>query len=119
MDRPRAARSPAAPRVAVTSPPAPGFDRALATVLGLAFVLRLAAVLWLSDTIPYTDYFYYHEAGRMQAEDWRFFFRHETVTRYGKLNWWPPGYPMFLGAIYGFAGPQFRIAVFVQVLLGT
>ena len=93
--------------------------RALAVVLGVAFLARLGAVLWLADTIPYTDYFYYHEAGRLQAEDWRFFFRPETVTRYGKLNWWPPGYPMFLAAIYSLVGPDFRVAVFVQVVLGT
>lgn len=94
-------------------------DRGLWTVLGAALVLRLAAVVWLRDTIPYSDYFYYHEAGRMQADDPGFYFRHETVTRYGKLNWWPPGYPMFLGAVYAIAGADFRAAVFLQVLLGV
>jgi hypothetical protein len=81
--------------------------------------VRTAAVLWLGDTIPYSDYFYYHEAGRMQAADWGFLFRHETVLKFAKLNWWPPGYPLFLAVLYSLAGPQFRVAVFVQVFLGV
>ena len=88
-------------------------------VLFLALVLRLAVVLWLSDTVPYTDYFYYHEAGRMQAEDWTFFLKRDTVEKFAKLNWWPPGYPVFLSAIYRLVGPDFRVAIFVQVLMGT
>lgn len=91
----------------------------LALVLATALAVRLAAVLWLAETIPYSDYFYYHEAGRLQALDWRFLLRHDTVVHYGKLNWWPPGYPLFLAAIYALFGPQFRVAVFVQVILGT
>jgi 4-amino-4-deoxy-L-arabinose transferase-like glycosyltransferase len=93
-------------------------DHGLIAVLGVAFALRLAAVLWLSDTIPYSDYFYYHEAGRLAAHDPGFFFRHDTIERYGKLNWWPPGYPMFLAGLYALVGPQFRTAVALQVLLG-
>lgn len=88
-------------------------------LIGAALGTRLAAVLWLGDTIPYSDYFYYHEAGRMQAADPGFFFRHENVLRYGKLNWWPPGYPMFLGLVYAVAGSSFRAAVFLHVLLGV
>lgn len=98
--------------------PAFSRDRAFWIVLGTALLLRLAVVVWLRDTIPYSDYFYYHEAGRMQAADPGFFFQHDTVVRYAKLSWWPPGYPMFLGAVYALAGPNFRLAVFLQVLLG-
>ena len=54
-------------------------DRALWAVLLAAALVRTGAVLWLGDTIPYSDYFYYHEAGRMQAADWGFLFRHDTV----------------------------------------
>ena len=99
-----ALRHPAAPFVAL---------------LLLALALRLTAVLWLSDTIPYSDYFYYHDAGRMVAQDWGFLFHRETVQKYGKLNWWPPGYPVFLGVLYSIFGVKFRAAVFAQVLMGT
>ena len=85
LSRPRLLQHPTAP---------------LAAVVLLALALRLAAVLWLSDTIPYSDYFYYHEAGRLQAKDWTFLLQRSTVQNYGKLNWWPPGYPVFLAAIY-------------------
>jgi hypothetical protein len=91
----------------------------LPAILGLAFGLRLAAVLWLSDTVPYSDYYYYHEAARQSAHDWRFFFEPASVEQFGKLGWWPPGYPMFVGAIYTVLGDSHRNAVFVQVLLGT
>jgi 4-amino-4-deoxy-L-arabinose transferase-like glycosyltransferase len=94
-------------------------DPALAAILALAALLRLAAVLWLADTIPYTDYFYYHEAGRMQAADWSFFFRRGALDAYAKLNWWPPGYPLFLAMLYTLCGPSFRVAVGLQVVLGT
>jgi 4-amino-4-deoxy-L-arabinose transferase-like glycosyltransferase len=93
--------------------------RALVGVLLLGFAVRLAFVLWCDETIPYTDYFYYHEAGRLQAADWTFLLQRDTVERFGKLNWWPPGYPVFLAALYTLAGPDFRLAVLVQVLLGT
>ena len=56
-------------------------DRALLAILGLALVLRIAAVAWLADTVPYSDYFYYHEAGRLAAGDPGFFFRADTVER--------------------------------------
>lgn len=91
----------------------------LVWVLLIAFALRLVVVIVWHDTVPYSDYFYYHEAGRLQAGDAQFFFRAENVTRYAKLAWWPPGYPWFLGAIYAIAGPNSRAAVAVQVLLGT
>ena len=94
-------------------------DRALWAALLAAALVRAAAVLWLGDTIPYSDYFYYHEAGRMQAADWGFLFRHETVLKFAKLNWWPPGYPLFLAALYSLAGVHFRVAVFAQVVLGV
>ena len=91
----------------------------LAAILGLAFGLRLAAVLWLRDTTPYSDYFYYHEAGRLTAQDWGFWFDAASVGRLAKLSWWPPGYAMFLGAVYEICGPNPRAAALVQVGLGT
>ena len=91
----------------------------LAAIVGLAFSLRLAAVLWLRDTTPYSDYFYYHEAGRLTAQDWGFWFDAASVRRLAKLSWWPPGYPMFLGAVYEIFGPNPRAAALVQVGLGT
>src|SRR5215470_11190573 len=106
MDRPPARR-------------AERFDRGLWCVLGLALCLRLAAIVWLSDTIPYSDSFYYHEAGRLAGRDPGFFFRHDSIERYPELDRWPPGYPMFLAGLYAFVGPQFRFALFVQALLGT
>jgi len=91
----------------------------LAAILGLAFALRLAAVLWLRDTTPYSDYFYYHEAGRLTAHDWGLWLDAARVQRLAKLSWWPPGYPMFLGAVYVVCGPNPRAAAFAQVGLGT
>ena len=91
----------------------------LVWVLLIAFTLRLAVAIVWHDTVPYSDYFYYHEAGRLQAADAQFFFRAENVARFAKLAWWPPGYPWFLGAVYAIAGPSARAAVAVQVVLGT
>jgi hypothetical protein len=93
--------------------------RATWVVLAVAAALRAAVVAWLGDTVPYSDYFYYHEAGRMQAADWRFLFRHETVVQYAKLNWWPPGYPLFLAGLYALFGPDPRVAAWTQVGLGV
>jgi hypothetical protein len=39
-------------------------DRSLVAVLLLALVLRLATVLWLSDTVPFSDGRYYHLAAQ-------------------------------------------------------
>ncbi|MFQ5599560.1 MAG: ArnT family glycosyltransferase [Candidatus Krumholzibacteriia bacterium] len=94
-------------------------DGRLAGVLLLALGLRLTAVLWLSDTYPYSDYFYYHEAGRLTAQDWSLWFDGERILKLAKLSWWPPGYPMFLGSVYDLFGVHHRAAVFIQVLLGT
>ncbi len=87
--------------------------------MGLAFVLRLAAVLWLSDTVPYSDYQYYHMAGEKIASDWGFLFDSSQVETYGKFGWWPPLYPVFIGALYDLFSVEHRIVVFVQILLGT
>ena len=94
-------------------------DGAFVAILALAAGLRLAAVLWLADTVPYTDYFCYHEAARMQAADWSFYFRRGALASFGELHWWPPGYPFFLAAMYSVFGPSFRLAAGAQVLLGT
>ncbi|UCE02632.1 MAG: glycosyltransferase family 39 protein [Candidatus Latescibacterota bacterium] len=91
----------------------------LGLVLLLAFVLRLGAVVWLPHTVPYSDYLYYHEAGRLTAEDWGLWLDAERIRELTKLSWWPPGYPFFLGLVYEIAGPDHRAVVFLQVLIGT
>jgi 4-amino-4-deoxy-L-arabinose transferase-like glycosyltransferase len=91
----------------------------LALVLVVAFALRLGAVLWLPDNVPYSDYLYYHEAGRLTAEDWGLWLDAERIQQLAKLSWWPPGYPFFLGLVYEIAGPDHRAVVFLQVLMGT
>jgi 4-amino-4-deoxy-L-arabinose transferase-like glycosyltransferase len=91
----------------------------IVAVLSLALGVRLAAVLWLSDTYPYSDYFYYHQAGLLSAEDWGLWLDSERILRLAKLSWWPPGYPMFLGMVYEVFGPDHRAAVFAHVILGT
>ena len=85
----------------------------------MAFALRLAAVLWLSDTTPYSDFYYYNEAAKHAAQDVGFFFDRTAAERFAKLGWWPPGYPMFLSGIYAVLGPNHRLAAMVQVFLGT
>lgn len=88
-------------------------------VVTIAFLLRCAVAVGWRDTVPYSDYFYYHEAGRLQAEDPGFYLSRDNFVRYAKLAWWPPGYVFFLGAVYAIAGPEPRVAVMIQVLLGT
>ena len=63
------------------------FPRALLGVLLLAFGLRLAAVLWLSETVPFSDYRYYHMAAEKIVEDWGFFFDSSQVEYYGRFGW--------------------------------
>jgi len=65
--------------------------------------LRLATVLWLSDTVPYSDYAYYDMAGAKIASDWSFFFDASQVEYYGRFGWWPPLYPFFVGGLYSFS----------------
>ena len=91
----------------------------LAIILGVAFFARLAAVLWLSDTVPYSDFVLYHAAGQEIAHDLWFLFRHDSLAAVALSSWWPPVYPVFLGVVYGLLGVDHRIAVFVQVILGT
>ncbi len=88
-------------------------------IVALALVLRLAAVGWLSDTVPYSDAAYYHLAAQKMAADWKFAFDRSQVESYGKLGWWPPLYPAFLSVIYRLVGVDHRAAVFVQALLGA
>jgi 4-amino-4-deoxy-L-arabinose transferase-like glycosyltransferase len=92
---------------------------ALIAVLLLAFTLRLAAVVWLTDTVPHSDFRYYHLAGEKIASDCGFFFDSTQVEYYGKFGWWPPVYPFLLGATYALFGVDHRIVVFAQVALGT
>jgi 4-amino-4-deoxy-L-arabinose transferase-like glycosyltransferase len=82
-------------------------------------VLRLAAVLWLSDTVPHSDAAYYHLAAQKMAADWKFPFDRAQVEYYGKLGWWPPLYPASISLVYRAVGVSHRAVVFVQVLLGT
>ncbi|UCE02629.1 MAG: glycosyltransferase family 39 protein [Candidatus Latescibacterota bacterium] len=91
----------------------------LIAILLLALTLRLAAVLWLSDTVPHSDFRYYHLAGEKIASDWGFFFDSTQVEYYGKFGWWPPVYPFVLGAVYSLFGVDHRVVVFAQVALGT
>lgn len=91
----------------------------IAPILLLAFAVRLAAVLWLADTVPYSDAAYYDLAACKIVEDWTFPFDRAQVEYYGKLGWWPPLYPFFLAAVYTVFGAGHRAAVLVQVLLGT
>ncbi|MFQ5599563.1 MAG: ArnT family glycosyltransferase [Candidatus Krumholzibacteriia bacterium] len=91
----------------------------LLAVLLLAFGLRLAAVLWLSDTVPFSDYLYYHMAGEKISEDWSFFFDSSQVEYYGKFGWWPPVYPFAVGTLYTLFGVNHRPVVFLQVAVGT
>jgi Flp pilus assembly protein TadD len=91
----------------------------LAGVLALAFALRLAAVLWLSDTVPFSDGAYYHLAAQKMAADWKFPFERSQVEYYGKLGWWPPLYPAFLSLLYRLLGTHPRVVSYAQVVLGT
>jgi hypothetical protein len=96
-----------------------GFSLPLAGVLLAAFGLRLAAVLWLSDTVPHSDFAYYHLAAQKIVESWGFFFDRSQVEGYGKFGWWPPGYPFFVAVLYRLFGVNHRVIAFAQVLLGT
>lgn len=95
------------------------WNRGLALVVGVAFACRLTAVLWLRDTVPFTDFLLYHVAAQQIAYDALFPFRQASLEIIPQFNWWPPVYPWFLGSIYGFLGVDHRLAVFAQVLLGT
>ncbi|MFQ5599562.1 MAG: ArnT family glycosyltransferase [Candidatus Krumholzibacteriia bacterium] len=88
-------------------------------LVGVALATRLSVVLWLSDTVPYSDFALYHVAGTQIALDPGFLFDRSVVRTFLPLNWWPPGYPLFLGLVYTLQGPDHRAAIFVQVLLGT
>ncbi len=93
--------------------------RTLVTILALAFALRLATVLWLADTVPYSDYAYYQLAGEKIASEWGFFFDASQVEYYAKFGWWPPVYPFFIGALYSLFGVEHRVVAFLQILIGT
>ena len=90
----------------------------LALVL-VALALRAGVALWLSDTVPYTDFALYHVAGAEIARDPGFLFDADAGRALPQIHWWPPGYPVFLGAIYSLFGANHRAAVWVHVALGT
>jgi tetratricopeptide (TPR) repeat protein len=94
-------------------------DRVLLVILAAALAVRLGVVLWLSDTVPYSDAAYYHLAAQKMAADWHFAFDRSQVEYFGKLGWWPPLYPASLSLLYRLVGDSARAAVFVQALLGT
>lgn len=117
MNRRPASRSAPDPRARPERPPTG--RRTLAIILVVGAALRLAAVLWLADTVPYTDYAYYDMAGAQIASDWGFFFDRSQVEYYGKFGWWPPLYPFFVGGLYSLFGANHRLVVFTQVFLGV
>jgi 4-amino-4-deoxy-L-arabinose transferase-like glycosyltransferase len=88
-------------------------------LIASALAVRLGAVLWLSDTVPYTDFVLYHAAGAEIAADPGFLFDRALVRSFPQINWWPPGYPIFLSLIYSITGVDHRAAVLVQALLGV
>jgi 4-amino-4-deoxy-L-arabinose transferase-like glycosyltransferase len=88
-------------------------------ILALGFGLRLATVMWLPDTAPFSDYEHYHFAAERILENWAFYFDRTQYAPYVKLDWWPPLYPHFLAGVYSLFGPSPRAAAFLQVLLGT
>jgi hypothetical protein len=102
-----------------STPTDSGIPRALAGILLVAFGLRLAAVLWLSETVPFSDYRYYQMAAEKIVEDWSFFFDSSQVEYYARFGWWPPLYPFTLASLYSLFGPNHRLVVFTQVALGT
>lgn len=102
-----------------STPAIASVPRALAGILLLAFGLRLATVLWLSETVPFSDYRYYQAAAEKIVEDWGFFFDSTKVHYYARFGWWPPLYPFTLASLYSVLGPNHRIVVFAQVFLGT
>ncbi len=99
--------------------PARGKLTPLLAILSLAFAVRLAAVLWLNETVPYSDFLYYHLAAEKIVENWGFFFDASQAQYYGKFGWWPPLYPFSIASLYAVLGVDHRVVVFAQVLLGT
>ena len=87
-------------------------------VVAVAVATRLAAVLWLHETVPYSDFVLYHGAGIEIARDPGFLVSRTAAVRFPQIDLWPPGYPLFLAGVYTLNGPSYRAAIFVQVLLG-
>ena len=93
--------------------------RYAALVVLVALATRLVVVLWLHETVPYSDFVIYHAAGVETARDPGFLFDRAAATRLPQINLWPPGYPLFLAGVYALSGPNHRHAVFAQILLGV
>ena len=104
---------------------APRIDRTrrsaafLVALLVSSFALRAGVVAWLSDTVPYSDFAWYHVAGTEVARDPGFLLDSNVGHQLPQLNWWPPGYPIFLGGVYAVFGAHHRAAVWIHVLLGV
>ncbi len=78
----------------------------------VAFLPRLAWVL-LVRAVPVSDYLFYH----LRAID---LVQGRGYAWYGHPTaFWPPGYPLFLAALYRIAGPSVSLARFANVLLWT
>ncbi len=94
-------------------------ERWFVAIVGVAIVVRVAVVVWLADTVPFSDGAYYELAARKLLANWRFFFDRSEVEYFGKLGWWPPLYPAFISFIYRIAGANHRVIPWAQVLLGA
>ncbi len=94
-------------------------EKWLLIIVGVAIAARAAVVVWLADTVPYSDGAYYELAARKLLANWQFFFDRSQVESYGKLGWWPPLYPAFISFVYRLAGVNHRVIPWAQVLLGA
>ena len=94
---------------------------ALAAIVALGLGLRLAWIFY-SDFGPSTldDAGYYEFIGRSLAAGAGF-----TSPTGATTTYWPPGYPLFLGAVYKlwpghlFGGPDVNVALVANALLGS
>jgi len=94
-------------------------ERWLVAIVSVAILVRVAVVVWLADTVPFSDGAYYELAARKLLANWHFFFDRPEVEYYGKLGWWPPLYPAFISLVYRIAGANHRVIPWAQVLLGA
>lgn len=81
------------------------------SILMLALVVRLTAVLLIHNA-QYSDSVWYDNAATRLA----------TIHEYGvsgRSAWFPPGYPMFLAAIYAFAGHSQLAGRIANAVLGA
>jgi len=90
---------------------------ALAAVCLLAVGLRLVFAWWFLPP-PESDFYWYRLAGLAVSEHGlTSLFRPDPPVPMWVLSLWPPGYPLFLGALYSFTG-SIWVAPIVQSILG-